>query len=522
MPNAPATVGSIPGLDWMLRQGPAPGSPQVMAGTGVNLELSTSGTTKYTNGMISFRMECISPVNIPNAGLRFANHSGGTATLGEGYGYSAWYIKASFEAASNAQAYPCIFNENQGAKWPVYVPPGGIVDGWSKFNVVAGVKFFINIFHRLPGASVLAPWGKWYRGGSGPGGMSTTEGQASGHDYTEIGTNSNITGSNLTGFGPQAVLGYSNVHIPSVLINGSSINASTNGDGGYGLTGGGAEQRCMENQLALLWADNTTPRFPFINIARGHLTLQDYATNIMTYVRPRLALGCSTYWLAGNPNDVTGGSTLSQIQGWYATVVNDAIANGQHVILGTILPIVNTTDGGQTTANQTAIANESVRQAVNNWLRGSAASSFSNPAWVQIVDVCAPIECNSSGVLTQNGGYWLPPALIGSNPVVSSTFTSGSTTVTLNDTSQSWTQDAYKGLDVLITSGALINTTSSIYGNGPTSILCQALTGSPIAGVTYQIIHSNTLDGTHPSSEGYVIIANYLSGLLTSGALVIY
>jgi hypothetical protein len=120
-------------------------------------------------------------------------------------------------------------------------------------------------------------------------------------------------------------------------------------------------------------------------------------------------------------NDLGNGDSLSTIQA--NLIAFWSLWPGKFVFQQTIDPRTTSTDTWMTTANQTQQSFESVRQALNTWLRAGApmvsgaavavgtagAITAGNPAHplVGIQDTAAAIEVNASNVLTLNGGYWM-------------------------------------------------------------------------------------------------------------------
>jgi hypothetical protein len=130
-----------------------------------------------------------------------------------------------------------------------------------------------------------------------------------------------------------------------------------------------------------------------------------------------------------------------------------------------------------------------------------------------VFDVCAPVEVNSLGALTTNGGYWLP-----GTAQYSGTATAGTTT-TLTDSGQSWTTNALVGMYVYLIGGTGSGQAAGyIVSNTATQItIRQAWATAPDATSVYKVVSpSYTTDGIHPALNGHVAIASVLTSWVNS------
>lgn len=104
-------------------------------------------------------------------------------------------------------------------------------------------------------------------------------------------------------------------------------------------------------------------------------------------------------------NDVTFGSTVPQITSAIASMTALARrAGAKKVMYCTILPTSSSTDSWATAVNQTPGATVAVRTALNDELRANYASYGID----FLFDAADVVEVNSAGVLTRNGGRWVP------------------------------------------------------------------------------------------------------------------
>lgn len=142
------------------------------------------------------------------------------------------------------------------------------------------------------------------------------------------------------------------------------------------------------------------------SIARGAAVINagssgDRAYRYLTNGTLRQSLGqyCSHIACNLGVNDImSGGRTSAQLQADMASIA--ALFPGKPFFAATITPKTTSTDSWATTANQTVTAQESVRTNYNGALRSGLVPC------TDVLDVCAPIEVNASGVLTQDGGRW--------------------------------------------------------------------------------------------------------------------
>lgn len=125
------------------------------------------------------------------------------------------------------------------------------------------------------------------------------------------------------------------------------------------------------------------------------------------------------------------------------------------------------------------------------------------PNQIGFFDGASKVEVNTAGALTLNGGFWMPQT---GAPLVSSTSTGGNTSSALNDTTQTWTQDQYKGYMCRIltdsTTPAAAGQSSGILSNTTTQ-LSVVWTTIPSSAATYKIYDPETLDGIHPAYQGH-------------------
>ena len=190
-----------------------------------------------------------------------------------------------------------------------------------------------------------------------------------------------------------------------------------------------------------------------------------------------------------------------------------------------------TTYGGQHTQTY-----ETARKNYNLWVLGGLqvdgggaavqSGGMPTPYIAGYFDEASSIEVNSSGVLTNNGGYWPVPAPLFTGQIATGT----PTTTSLVVSGTPYINQSMVGYVVIMTSGAAngqtavihINNTNTLtlYADGtasPTAIGTFAgLTIAPSAGDTFNIIPVSTLDGVHPNVLSHVSIGSSFATWINS------
>ena len=134
---------------------------------------------------------------------------------------------------------------------------------------------------------------------------------------------------------------------------------------------------------------------------------------------------------------------------------------------------------------------------------------FLGTTYTKIFDASAAIETNGSGTPGTNGGF----VLLATAPSVGPKSLTSVTAGTLTDSSQTWTQDQWRGYYVYIVTDTVTPTAVGqfvgIATNTPTVLTLGANFGvTPSSSATYQIydVYFNS-DGTHPSTLAHQTIA---------------
>lgn len=499
---------SIPGLNTVLQNKKG---YQIVCGSRTDLGTLTGGIASST-GIQTTRLSYIPAASSDSVILVFGNYSGGNA-FGEAPGNNFIKLQASLESAGGYRA-PVTFNG--GSLW-IEVPCFGLVySDPIPFNMVKGTQFWVRTGIQVPGSGYLIPQGSALQGGSGAGGVNNGDGASTSGNFV---LGSSVIGANTgNGAGPVAILG----QVPTPLATAGAIGDSIcQGleDGGYAQNAGGWLRRGLEGQLGLNYAFPVTPSVPYVLCSKPGETLAQFVNAIQTspgtghQIRAQIANLASTIISEYGTNDIAIGTTLATMQTLQLTLANFFLGLGKYFVGCTILPRVTSTDGYVTTANQTPIASESVRNAYNTWLRDPSANGFVQqtavPAKAAIFDAAAAIEVNASNVLTLNGSFWMI-APNGGTPIVSGTLTAATQTA-VSDTTKTWTTDQWRGYVVRMINGNGINTNQSIYrtiaASSQLGVISYGAGNIPSIGDSYIIFQTYTSEGTHPTSIGYQLIA---------------
>jgi hypothetical protein len=205
------------------------------------------------------------------------------------------------------------------------------------------------------------------------------------------------------------------------------------------------------------------------------------------------------------------------IKGWTAHRLKD-----QTVVQLIPFPRVTSTDGFQTTANQTPLSTpdavdatyntpEKRRVAVAAWMRAPASAGLGNSAAADapglvdyFIDPAPIFEYNAAGVQEIGGGRWKPGVIDFSAPSPGAGLSSSGAVVT--DTRQAWTVNQFSDLALYVTGGTGAGQLYGIKSNTATTItLGNSLSPALNSTSTYIVGHLASQEGTHP--EGWVHIA---------------
>lgn len=421
-------------------------------------------------------------------------------------------------SVAGAVGYRCYLTGANDVSGGVYYP----ISTTTPFGTNASISVANSIYNQRQtraGGLIYVPYGIGTAGGTIFAGLDTGEGQTNG-DQTLNGGSVTILASAAV-YSPVAILGKVIGSPPATFaLIGDSIQGGT-GDQGFVGNAGGFGARAMTAQTALCYAPSTSPTYGYVRVPQGGEKASQFANQLSTnqFERTRLEISELASNILSNygVNDLSDGLSAVQtailnLAAWYAS-------RGIKFYQCTLVPKTTSTDAWRTVANQTTTAVETVRVNFNNWLRDTSASGFKQqsgyPSLVSVIDICANVEVNSSGVLTQNGGYWIVPP---TSPNITGTFTSVSSNSQFTDNTKSWTRQAYKGNCVIVTSGAQANKLGCIFYNDATGTMNtgSSIGGTPSIGDAYVITNVATIDGTHPSSWSHVQMAASVTAALAA------
>lgn len=127
---------------------------------------------------------------------------------------------------------------------------------------------------------------------------------------------------------------------------------------------------------------------------------------------------------------------------------------------------------------------------------------------VDFVDTAAAVEVDAGGVAGTNGGWWLPDVTAvrdsGTPTAVAST--------SLTDSSKAWAVNQHRGYTMRIvtdttTPTAVGQVRGIAYNTATVLTTSSAWTVTPSTAATYEIADAVTMDGTHPTTRGHMLLA---------------
>lgn len=261
-----------------------------------------------------------------------------------------------------------------------------------------------------------------------------------------------------------------------------------------------------------------TPPVPFFLCSAGG----DKASNTGSGLAEIISESATSMLCEFSTNDIgtTSGDSLATVQAsliaqWYKHYMA-----GKKAFQTTCLPKTISTDQWTTAANQTPYATESVRTALNTWLRAGAPCTVSygaaTPAaigatgsvacpWLtQVIDTAAVVEVDATNAPTLNGGRWKT----GADPGITGTATSATGSTLTNTGASFGALQELAGYAVQITGGTGAGQYRPIFSHTATVL---TVTGNwsttPDATSAYAIRKVRTVDGTHPSTVGHIELA---------------
>lgn len=305
--------------------------------------------------------------------------------------FPGWYVAnnaTSESAAPNVQFVKAAI-EYGGATYPVSFAGGGrlaTIEPWGTvtseplgLEVAAGDTAYLRTFFDTPaGGSYL----QLYNMGAAPGASGSYQaGDVTDSTGACTNTSTVITFTAMTVLGtPLAAPG------PIVIGVGDSLTAGRY-DGGAAYTSPG-QGGYLARALATL-------NLPGLTLGESGTQVSMWANKTKQQrVGPFLGLGNVAVVLLGTNDVFVGLRTLSAIQADLQTVWSRLSKRGLRVVGNTLPPQTTSTDSWATTANQTVKAQESVRVALNDWIR-------SKPTGLDgVIDYADQVETS------RNSGIW--------------------------------------------------------------------------------------------------------------------
>jgi hypothetical protein len=504
----PASIAGIPGLDHILQNG----GWQLLAGVKGDPSQTTTFGTATAGGMRSSRTNFIPAFSTSHVCVVYANYCGANVG-GETPGSVTQRVKFAMEylagtGQESSETGKRLKGFFRGEREGVIAPGQILISDPIEFQATAGVPFFVRARVQLPGSGYPIPLPNLCLGGTGAGGSNNGEGNLNAKDCVDFTNDGSVTQFFGSAWAPVAVLGYSAVHVPSLAMMGDSIMAGSFDTGLMG-TIGGYGMRIALNQLSqIIYQYPVTPNFPHIRVARGSDTAANWVSWDLSSIRMRLAMLASTTICDYGTNDNAAGTSLATTKANILSIAVPFLKRGKRYIHTTIFPRTNSTDSWSTTTNQNPITGEAVRLALNLWLRDTSASGFVSQASAAagvsgqcfVHDVAAVAECDISGTLTLNGGYWRPTT---GSPILTGTCAGGNSTQLVNTSGLTMTQDQYRGATLRITSGAQAGLQAGITGNTTTAFNIGGVLGAgPASSDTFAVYDTAwTIDGVHGTSK---------------------
>lgn len=382
------------------------------------------------------------------------------------------------------------------------IPPSGYVDSdIIPIYIPGGTYFWVR---SRPG---VTSGGVWY-------GMAITdntlgEGGASGIGTTDDTLTGTITPSFTYAFAPLQAIAQAETSAPYLVSYGDSIGAGVGDQAFLLLSGGGVNTEEGGFLKRACWHAN-----PFLNCSVAGETVANLSNittpSLSVTLRRMFANFGTTVYSDIAINDCIAGTTAAVIEQDMVTFWSSASASGARVIQSTLTPHSSTTDGWMSPGNQTPFTNDTIRTAVNTWLRGGAP----------IING-APVAVGTGGaLLTGQAGhplFWLDDlALTVESAMNSGLWKTFSTTGNWINGSKAITN---------LPNGHPLTVGMFVYGTGfqssaPTTAQAEnyvtAITANgatllnPVSATeTAATITGNaTFDGLHPSSDGHVRMEN--------------
>lgn len=363
---------------------------------------------------------------------------------------------SSFPGAIGYRVWMTAINTANTADY--FISPSGIVPFGTNYIITqaASVGTLAYPIQRVnAGVAPYLPYAGRTIGGTTAGASNNGEFSSTNVDRSQTGTSTN-TNANTNPYGPVLVLGLDPIEVhPSLAICGDSIAAGGHDQGfAGGALGGWAQRICLNHQSTRYYDPTIAPYCGHTNLANASENGSTFAGN-NGVLRSKLAAFCTTVLLEYGTNDFNGDVTSPALLISYTLTSASRFSKlkrPRRVLITTILPFTNSSDGWSSYTNQSWPASqqsapvtfEPNRRQYNNFLR-STVTTGQSVTDENMMGSYASVAYNGNW---QNGGDGVATKFMTQLP-----FVAGSETITVNGITQ-----------VLTTDYTYYNNTASING----------------------------------------------------------
>lgn len=394
-------------------------------------------------------------------------------------------------------------------------PAGYVVSDPLPLDVAAGDVIYSRTFVASGSYYTVKYTGPF--GQTGGGGWTVTT------DLTAPGSAAIADSAGNALFAPAVIVGKpTGAASKSCLVIGDSIAASY-GDynliqtgrllGNPAVSGGGFVNRALyRDGIGLL------------KVATSGDTAGGFVANVGHHKRLAFTEAAGTMLCEYGRNDISGGASLATLQGYLLTAWGFGSKRGLRVFQTTITPRTTSTDGWLTPAGQTATGNESVRVALNAWLRagapivngsavavGTAGALVAGQAGHPLYRV---LEVTDAVETARDSGIW-------KGALNQRTVADGAATATQGSVSSATANftNADVGRHVILAgagAAGAVYTGLITLRNSATSVNVDTTISTTVSGASLTVADSYTLDGLHPTGYAHTLMA---AGVDTSAFL---
>ncbi len=412
-----------------------------------------------------------------------------------------WPVSTPQGSATVASTNPVSFN---GSRSVIIEPGCWAVSDPICMDVTAGQLVFSRTNVTVASAGMKWPTSLYTYAGE-------QEGYTAGSDTSDSGTIATASGR---GYGPIAVLGIPDRGKPATVAGlGDSIMFGS-GDSGFPNGLGYASRALMDANIG------------FMNLAKNtEQAAQVDPTTVGLKYRRNLLASCTHVMEAYGRNDWGNAASLATLQANKLKLWNMAARRGIKVTTATNFPATTSTDGWTSAGGQTVIAGESVRVAINDWIRDGApilngvavAAGSSAAGTVRMGQAGHPAvgyhELADAAETSRNSGVWKTGAI---RTVTDAAINSNSTTLT-SATAAFTSADVGKAIAITGAGASATIMNATILGvTNSTTVSIDTNAGTTVSGATAKMGAIYVYDGTHLSTFGHVTLKSAVNvGLFT-------